>query len=139
MYIYATAKIFPRENYPLYGIGNIHSVIASHSCFCSFFHQSSLYPIKIFANCFYLLVIIIVLSSFLDSELIKDLRESKQLLFHRLQNIPHFINSKLMYCISVLYCTYVYHGLLHLGTCIYFVFQLFLVWHDTFLKFFLRH
>ena len=25
-------------------IGNTQNVIASHSCFCSFFHQSSLYP-----------------------------------------------------------------------------------------------
>ena len=40
-------------------IGNTQSVIASHSCFCSFFHQSSLYPIKIFAKCFYLLVCIL--------------------------------------------------------------------------------
>ena len=40
-------------------IGNTQSVIASHSCFCSFFHQSSLYPIKIFAKCLYLLVCIL--------------------------------------------------------------------------------
>ena len=31
-------------------------MLASRSCFCSFFHQSSLYLIKIFAKCFYLLV-----------------------------------------------------------------------------------
>ena len=29
--------------------------------FLFFFHQSSLYPIKIFAKCFYLLVIIVIL------------------------------------------------------------------------------
>ena len=39
-------------------IGNTRSVSISF-LFLFFFHQSSLYPIKIFAKCFYLLVIII--------------------------------------------------------------------------------
>ena len=39
-------------------IGNTQSVISIPFLFLFFFHQSSLYPIKIFAKCFYLLVII---------------------------------------------------------------------------------
>ena len=46
-----------REGHGVIYIGNTQSVSISF-LFLFFFHQSSLYPIKIFAKCFYLLVII---------------------------------------------------------------------------------
>ena len=64
-------------------------MLASHSCFCSFFHQSSLYPIKIFEKCVYLLVIIIIITIIFEFAVTHKLHKLTQT---RLQITPSILS-----------------------------------------------